>query len=131
MARVGEFDRGVDEGAAAEVAPPEPPVQNVVHGEQTASGILGAGLDLVAEPGEEPLVERVQARRHQLILGPEVLVDRDLGDRRLGRHLIHADRPYALPVEEPGGGVENPGVGCGLRLPVLVGASLHGDLRGR
>src|SRR5205809_5045101 len=130
MLGAGEFDGGVDEGAAAEVAPAEPLVEDVEYGEQAAVGVLGAGLDLVDEPGEEALVECVQARGEQLVFGPVVLVDGDLGDRRCGSDLVDADCPYPPAVKEPGCGVEVPGVRGGLWLPVLVGASVHRCLLG-
>ena len=108
----------------------EPLVKDVEYGEQAVVGVVGAGLDLVHEPGEEALVECVQARGEQLVFGPVVLVDGDLGDRRGSRHFVDADRPDPFAVEEPGRGVEDPGVGGGLWLPVLVGASVHRCLLG-
>jgi hypothetical protein len=73
----------------------------------------------------------VQAGGDQFVLGPVVLVDGDLGDRCFRRHLIDADGPDPLTVEEPGRGVENPDVRAGLGCPVFIGTGSHGDLQGR
>jgi len=69
VAGAGELDGGVDEGAAAEVAAPEPQVKDVEYGQQAAAGIVCAGLYLVDEPGEEALIECVQAGGDQAPIG--------------------------------------------------------------
>src|SRR5215469_4181455 len=107
VAGVGQFGGGVDEWAAAECLRRRPSAQAVEYCQDLLAG-RGAGVfgrNVVADDGG---AVRIEALGDEPVLAAELLVQRALGNAGLLADQIDADGPDALPVEQVGGGVQQP-----------------------
>jgi hypothetical protein len=107
MAGIGEFDGGVDEGAAANRRPVEPVVEDIENSQQPLRRVLGSCRDLPHGPGEEPAVQHVggAGRRSSENAAAPMDQTREAHHSRCRSTLARAAPPTPTPVA---GGVRRP-----------------------
>src|SRR5204863_1675961 len=98
-----------DEGTALEVLAAEPLVEQVEDAEQVLFGSLAAPAGLRFDPAKGPTVlTLLQERKHEIVLGREVVVQGPLGDAGPVDYLVDAHVADPPCREELIGGFEQP-----------------------
>src|SRR5690606_26864534 len=106
--RVAKFTGSVDECASVELWPVTPCLDRMDIGNQRVLARFNAGRDFGLEPGSVTFVPSAERRQYQIVLGREVLVERHLGDARLGQDSIDAGAVKALNREKAQRSIDKP-----------------------